>query len=123
MLAMLSFILECGISTVGNCTRPALRIRVNISEIVSVINLPACFGHTGNQPVQCGFAESQARAAELAHIAVTTSAHRATVYHARRAGVARQLRQPSVIALGLQFGAQSLVFLNSLLLLLIALQP
>ena len=35
---MLSFILECGNSTAGNCTRLALRIRVNMSEIVSVIN-------------------------------------------------------------------------------------
>src|SRR5258708_929325 len=123
MWAMLSFILEWGISTFGNCTRLALRMRVNMSEIVSVIGLPARFGHTGNQPVQRRFAESHARTTELAQVTMAPSAHRAPVHHARRARVAGQLRQAGVVALGLQLRPQRLVLLNGLLLLLVAFQP
>ena len=36
---MLSFILECGISTAGSNARLALRMRVSMSEIGSVIVL------------------------------------------------------------------------------------
>src|SRR5882724_4303892 len=123
MWAMLSFILECGIATVGSRTRLALRMRVNMSEIVSVIKLPARFCHTGNQTIQRALAEGHARAGELAQITVPASAHRAAVHHPRGAGVARELRQPGVIALGLQFRPQRGVLLHRLLLLLVPLQP
>src|SRR5215469_2560944 len=103
MPAMLSFILECGSSTLGSNARLALRIRVSMSEIGSfIIKLPAGFGHARDQPVEGAFAEGHARAAELAQVAVTASAHRAAVHHARWACVARQLGQPRVVALGLQ---------------------
>src|SRR5215472_19316142 len=82
MLAMLSFILECGISTAGSNARCALRIRVNMSEIGSIIKLPARLGHTGNQAIQRGFAERQTRATELAPISAAASAERAAVDHA-----------------------------------------
>src|SRR5581483_7042211 len=123
MWAMLSFIFECANSTFGNCTRLALRIRVNMSEIVSVIGLPARFGHTGNQAIEGRLAESHARAAELAQITPASSTHRATVHHPGRAGVARQLRQAGVVALGFQFRPERGIFLHRLLLLLIPLFP
>src|SRR5260370_40676123 len=107
MWAMLSFILECGISTVGNWTRLALRMRVSMSEMVSVIKLPTGLGHAGDQPVQRGLAEGQPRAVELAQIAMPAAAHRPAVHHAGGAGVAREFGQARVIALGLQFPAQS----------------
>src|SRR6266850_8578318 len=103
MCAMLSFILECGISTAGSNARWALRIRVNISEIGSIIKLPARFGHTGNQAIQRRFAERQPRAAELPPVTPAASAHRTTVHQPRRTRVPRQLRQADIIALGLQF--------------------
>src|SRR5215469_4133035 len=77
--AMLSFIFECGISTAGSNARCALRIRVNMSEIGSIIKLPARFGHTGDQAVQRGFAKRQTRTAELAPIAAAASAERTAV--------------------------------------------
>src|ERR1700754_1711621 len=82
MCAMLSFILECGISTAGSNARCALRMRVNMSEIGSIIKLPACLRHTGNQSVQRSLAERQTRAAELAPITAPASAERAAVDHA-----------------------------------------
>src|ERR1035441_9864203 len=60
MFARLSFIRECGISTAGSNARPALRMRVNMSEIGSVINLPAGFHYAGNQTVQRGLPEGHA---------------------------------------------------------------
>ena len=72
---MLSFIRECGNSTAGSSARLALRMRVNMSEIGSlIIILPAGLGHAGNQAVQRGFAERQARTAELAQITVAAAA-------------------------------------------------
>src|SRR5437763_1324496 len=120
MCAMLSFILECGISTAGSNARCALRIRVNMSEIGSIIKLPARLRHTRDQSIQCGFAEGQPRAAKLPPIAAAASAERAAVDHARRARVTRQLRQAGVIAFRLQFSAERGVFLHRLLLALIA---
>src|SRR5215469_254866 len=123
MLAMLSFILECGISTAGSNARCALRIRVNISEIGSIINLPARLRHTRNQSIQRGFAEGQTRATELAPVATAAAAERAAIHHTRWAGVTRQLRQTGVVAFRLQFGAERGEFLHRLLLALIALFP
>src|ERR1044071_5382700 len=123
MCAMLSFILECGTSTAGSNARCALRIRVNMSEIGSIIKLPACLRHTRNQSIQRGFAERQPRAAELAPITTTATAERAAVDHARGAGVTGQLRQTSVIAFRFQLSADGGVFLHRLLLALIALFP
>src|SRR5258708_17312723 len=123
MWAMLSFILECGISTAGNCTRLALRMRVSMSEMVSVIKLPTGLGHAGDQPVQRGLAESQPRAIELAQIAAAAAAHRAPIHHSGRAGVAREFGETGVIALGLQFRAQGGVFLDRFDLFLVAFFP
>src|SRR5437667_5844275 len=112
MLAMLSFIRECEISTSGTKARLALRRRVSRSEIGSVISLPTGFGDAGNQAVQGHFAERQARTAEFAKVGVPPAADGATVHQARWAGVARQLGQAGVIALGLQFRAQGGVLLH-----------
>src|SRR5215469_3170461 len=118
MLAILSFILECGISTAGNNARCALRIRVNISEIGSIIKLPARLRHTRNQSIQRRFAEGQTRATELAPITTTATAERAAVHHPRWAGVTRQLRQTGVVAFRLQLGSECGVFLHRILLAL-----
>src|SRR5580692_1835960 len=120
---MLSFIRECGTSTVGSSTRLALRMRVNMSEIVSVIISPAGFGHTRDEAVQRALAEGHAGTGELAQITVAAAAHRAAVDDARRAGIARQLREAGVIALGLQFSAQRGEFLHRGNLLLVSFQP
>src|ERR1017187_6463422 len=138
---------ECGSSTVGNCAAPALRMRVNMSEIGSLIlsfQLSSCVSapaqlrnrqparikfsptglrHPGNQPVQRRLAERQARHTELAPIATTTAAHRAAVHHARWTGVARQLRQTGVIAFRLQFGADRGVFFHRFFFSVVPLYP
>src|SRR4051812_1851783 len=120
---MLSFILECGISTAGSNARCALRIRVNMSEIGSIIKLPARLRHTGDQSIQCGFAERQPRTTELPPITTAASAERATVHHAGRARVTRQFRQAGVIALRFQLGTDGGILLHRLLLALVALFP
>src|SRR5581483_1662330 len=121
--AMLSFILECGTSTAGSNARCALRIRVNMSEIGSIIILPARLRHTGNQTIQRRFAERQPRAAELPPVTPAASAHGATVHQPRWARVARQLREARVITLRLQFGAERGVFFHRLGFALVALFP
>src|SRR6266567_7138127 len=109
MPAMLSFILEWGISTAGSNARLALRIRVNISEMGSFTasksliesetyifvgdtasELPTRFGDTRDQAVEGRFAESQTGAAELAQIPMAAATHGTAIDHAHRAGVARQ---------------------------------
>src|ERR1035437_6077563 len=114
---------ECGSSTTGTNAAPALRMRVNMSEIGSIKILPAGFRHTGNQTVQCGFTEGHARHPELAEEPPAAAAHRAPVDQPGWAGVTRQLRQAGVVALGLQFGAERGVFFHRLRLALVALQP
>src|SRR6266566_6325309 len=99
MPAMLSFILECETSTSGTNARFALRIRVSMSEIGSVISLPTGFGHAGNQTIQRHFAEGQAGAAEFPDERVPAAADGAAIDHADRAGIARQFGQRRVVAL------------------------
>src|SRR5881397_2279762 len=106
MWAMLSVTLEWGNSTVGSRAALALRIRVNISEMGSVIVLPTGFGDARNQTIERRFAKRHARAIELAQITVTPPAHGAAVHEPRRTRVARQLGQGGVIAFGLQFRPQ-----------------
>src|SRR6266511_4049423 len=101
MLAMLSFILECETSTSGTNARFALRMRVSMSEIGSVISLPTGFGHAGNQTIQRHFAEGQARAAEFPDERVAATADSAAIHHAHRAGIARQLGEARIVALRL----------------------
>src|SRR5664280_2542487 len=120
MPTMLSLILECGSSRAGKSARFALRIRVSKSEIGSFIELPTGFGHARDQAVEGAFAEGHARAAELAQIAVAPAAHRAAVDHPRRARVAREFGQTSIVVFGLQLGSDSGIFLHRLSLLLIA---
>src|SRR5579863_4805229 len=116
---MLSFILECGTSTAGSSTRLALRMRVNMSEIVSVIKSPACLGHTRDEAVQRALAEGEAGTGELAQVAVAAAAHGAAVDDARRARIARQFGQRGVIAPGLEFRAQGGELLHRFNLLLV----
>src|SRR5688572_2519580 len=96
MPAMLSFILECVISTSGSNALFALRNRVNMSATGSLI-LPARFGYTWDQPVQRAFAKGQTRAGEFTDIRMAAAAHRATVHQAGRARITWQLRQRGVI--------------------------
>src|SRR3989442_7924344 len=117
--AMLSLSFECGISTVGSSARWALRIRVNMSEIGSVIKLPTGFGDARNQAIQRRFAKRQARAGELAQITMAPATDRAAVDHARRTGIAWQLRERGIVLLRLQFSANGGVFLHRLGFLLV----
>src|SRR5436190_18319875 len=105
MPAMLSFIRECETSTSGTNARLALRMRVSMSEIGSLISLPTGFGYSRNQTIQRHFAEGQARAAEFPDERVAPAADGAAIDHAGRAGIARQLCQRRVVALRLQFGS------------------
>src|SRR6185369_8240179 len=120
---MLSFILECGTTTVGSSARCALRMRVSMSEIGSVIVLPTGFGYTGNQAIEGGFAKRQTRTGKFAQITVASAAHGAAVDQTGRAGVARQFGQPGVIAFGFEFRAQSRVFFDRRGLLLVPFEP
>src|ERR1035438_1165813 len=123
MPAMLSLILEWGISTAGSNARLELGIRASMSEIGSFIDLPTGFGHARNQPVEGGFAERHARAAELAEVAVAAAAHRAAVDHPGGAGVTRELGQPGVVAFGLQLSPNGGVLLDRFRLPLVAFNP
>src|ERR1017187_6420536 len=123
MFARLSFIRECGISTVGSNARPALRMRVNMSEIGSVIKLPAGFHNAGDQTVQRGLPEGETRRGELAQITAPAAAGRAAVHQPRWAGIARQLRKTGVVAPGLQFRADRGVFFHRFSFVLVALNP
>src|SRR4030095_8748506 len=107
----------------GSNARFALRMRVSMSEIGSTIKLPARFRHSRDQSGQRGFTEREARAIELADIAMTPPAHRAAIHQARWTRVARQLGQPGVILLCLQLRPERGVLLHRLLLALVALKP
>src|SRR4051812_3858651 len=102
---MLSLSFECGTSTAGNKARWGLRIRVNMSEMGSVIGLPTGFSDTRNEPVEGCFPELETRAGEFAQITVTTATDGAAVDHPGGTGVARQLREPGVILLRFEFSA------------------
>src|SRR5581483_5234312 len=123
MPAMLSLSLEWGTLTRGSNALLALRMRVSMSEMGSFIGLPTGLGDAWDQPGQRGFAEGHSRAAELAQIAMAPAAHRATVHHSGRAGVARELRQPRIVLLRLEFRPQSGVLLDRLGLFLISFDP
>src|SRR5215472_8296544 len=112
MPARLSFILEWGTATIGNRARLAFLIRVSMSEIGSFIQLPTGLGDAGDQTVESGLAEGQARAAEFSQVTVAAAAHGAAVDNPHGAGVARQLGQTGVIVFGLQFGAKGRVLFH-----------
>src|SRR5437868_2221053 len=112
MPAMLSFILECGTTKEGNKARCALRIRVSMSEMGSVINLPACFGDSGDKAIQGGLAEGETGVAEFAQVAMAAAAHGAAIDQARWTGVAGQFRQTGVVFLRLQLRAHNGVFFH-----------
>src|SRR5579872_2754470 len=64
---MPTFSCDDGISTEGRSIATALRMRVSMSAMGSVIiKSPACLLHSGNQSVQCHVAEAQAAQFELA---------------------------------------------------------
>ena len=62
-------------------------------------------------------------AQELAQITATTAAGRAAVHQPRWAGIARQFREPGVVALGLQLRADRGVFFHRFSFALVALNP
>src|SRR5690554_1284172 len=85
-----SFILERGMSTDSCFTELALRTRVNISAIGSVItiqatsfrvrSLPARFGYSGNLPFISIFPEADAAHLKTAHVTAGPPADSAAVY-------------------------------------------
>src|SRR4051812_9261601 len=120
---MLSLSFECGTSTAGSNARWALRIRVNMSEMGSVIGLPTGFCDTGNEPVEGCFTELETRAGKFAQIAVTTATDSAAVDHTSGTGVARQLREPGVILLRFEFSAEGSEFFHCIALFFISFKP
>src|ERR1044071_1148876 len=127
MPAMLSFILEWGISTVGSKARLALRIRVSMSEMGSFIRalsfLPTGLGYPRDKAVEGSLAECEAGAAEFAQVAATATAHGTAIHEPDRAGIPRELGQTRIVAFGFQFGANSGVFLDRGGLALVAFNP
>src|ERR1041385_950009 len=85
--------------------------------------LPTGFGDAGDEAIKGTFAKGETGAAEFAQVSVAPAAHRATVNHTDRVGVARQLGQAGVVALRFQFGANGRVFLDHFGLLLVAFNP
>lgn len=85
--------------------------------------LPARFRHTGNQPVQSVFAESNTGKLETTEEAVAAAASAAAVRAAHRARVTRQLLKTYVVAFCLQFSTQLGVLLDRRALLLFFFNP
>src|SRR5215207_3076674 len=108
---MLSRMLECDIVTSGDNAILALRMRVSMSAIGSLLMLPARFRYAWDQAVERRFTEREARRAKFAEIPAPASAHLAAVHQAHRARVLRKLREARVILLRLQFCAHSGVLL------------
>src|SRR5271157_4688572 len=86
MRAISVFSLEAGTSTLGCRAWIALRTRVSMSAMGSLVinllpwpGLPARLGHAGNLAVQSQLAETQAADAELAQIAARPSAAPAAI--------------------------------------------
>src|SRR5688572_16135918 len=79
IFAMLSRMLECAIDTSGNNAMLALRMRVSMSAMGSVI-LPARFRYARDEAIERGFTESETRAGELAEIPAAAAAHRAAIH-------------------------------------------
>src|SRR5690348_1518937 len=81
MRAISVFNLEAGTSTLGWRARIALRTRVSMSAIGSLVIslLPASLDHAGDLAVEGELAEAQAADAELAQEAARTSATPAAI--------------------------------------------
>src|SRR3954471_22897943 len=120
---MLSRILEWDIATSGNNAWLALRMRVSMSAIGSLLMLPARFRYAWDQAVQRRFTERETRRGEFTKVPAAASAHFAAVHQAHRARVLRKLRQPRVILLRFQFSAHRGVLLHRRGLSLVALNP
>src|SRR5258708_6070368 len=75
---MPTFSCEAGMSTVGRSIATALRIRVSMSAIGSVIiKSPACLLHAGNQPVESHVAKTQPAHLDRTKKGAGPAAHRA----------------------------------------------
>jgi hypothetical protein len=84
---------------------------------------PTGLCYTGDETIESALAESHTGTAELTEVTVATAAHGAAINETAGTCVARELGKTRVIVLGLKFGAQSCVFLDSFGLLLIAFDP
>src|SRR3954462_8716411 len=120
---MASRMFECGIVTSGSNAILALRMRVSISAMGSLLMLPARFRYARDQAVERRFTKREARRGEFAKVPTTASAHFAAVHQADRARILRELCQSGVILLRLQFSAQRGVLLDRRGLPLVALNP
>src|ERR1044071_1250546 len=123
MAAMLSFILEWESSTSCTSARFAWRSWVSMSEMGSVIGLPTGFGDAGDEAGEGHLPEGQAGTAEFADVGVAPPADGAAIHQPHRAGVARQLGQAGVVALGLEFRPDGGVFLHRIDFFLVAFFP
>jgi hypothetical protein len=85
--------------------------------------LPARLRHARNQPGGSKFTKSETRNLEPANEGAAAAGHQAAIYHPRRAGIARQLRETSVIFLRFQFCPHRCVFLYRRALAVVAIDP
>src|SRR3954462_11501190 len=94
---MACFTFEEGTNTLGFSVACALRMRVSMSAMGSlmliVVLLPARLDHAGNLAAHRDLADLVAREAELAERAARAAGHGAAVAQAHGRGVARQLLQ------------------------------
>ena len=85
--------------------------------------LPARLRHARDEPLRSKLAKSETRNLEAANEGAAAARHLAAIYHPRRAGIARQLRETGIILLRLQLGAHRGVFLHRRALAVVAIDP
>src|SRR5262249_24956554 len=108
--AMWAFCLVEGISTAGASMRLALRMRVSMSAIGSVIMmLPARFLHARDQALEAHVAEANAAQAEFAIDSAGPTAQPAALANADLIA-GPQLGLGRVALVGLDFGQQTMKF-------------
>jgi len=88
-----------------------------------IFGLPAGLGDARDQTVKCSFPEGEARDAILAYECMTPTTELASVHETNWAGVPRKTSEGLVVALGLQFCAQSGILFYGSRLAFVALKP
>src|SRR5438270_6192524 len=85
--------------------------------------LPARLRHARNQTGRRELTENEARNLKATNEGATATTHRAAVHDAGRARIARQLREPGVIFVRLQLGAEGSILLHGGALAVVAVNP
>src|SRR6202162_2093020 len=85
--------------------------------------LPARLRHARNEPGGSKFTKSETRNLEPANEGAAAAGYLAAIYHPRRAGIARQLRETGIIFLRFQLRPHRCVLLHRRALALVAIDP